>query len=926
MTPSHNNTPTREVDERLFALAEASQHLLGALESGKVVSRVLELAQRLFRADACAVWRLNAEETEWQVVSDVNLSEGYSRSVPYQGCTELHEPLFIRDVDDAALLSQRHAVLAAEGVRSLLVLPLCQHGAPGGFFTFYFRQRREPAAGDLKVAAAFANLAAAAITTSELYQAEHQSRATAESSQKQLAFAAEASMVLASSLDYNTTLQHVAELAVPRLADWCVMHAVEENGAVSAVALAHADPDKVRWAQEVLRKYPYNPEAQSGVARVLRTGESELCPQITGEQLEQFARDEEHLVLLREVGFNSSMIVPLKARGRVLGVLSLISAESGRRYSEADLRFAEDLAARAAVAIDNARLHRVAEREIAKHRSTQDALQTSNARLEFLLDTARHLLASRNPQVFIHEVYDRLSQELGLEVRLHFLTSEDGSVLRLGSHAGVGPEVAAQISSLSVEEGVSAWVGRRRERLVVEEVQRSSDSRAELIRALGVAAYVCYPLVSDGRLLGTISFGTRNRERFRPAGLALMQAASDLIAVALDRAELNAEAVRRAEELGEMNRRKDEFLAMLSHEMRNPLAGMSNALALWSPAQAQQVRLHGIVTRQLRQLTRIVNDLLDVSRMTRGVVQLRTDCVDLRKLVEEAVESVEPELEKRGHSLAVYLPSEPVLARADPVRMTQVLTNLLDNAARYTPEGGRVQVSLVVQGFQALLTVRDNGDGISVELLPRLFEPFLQSERALDRSQGGLGVGLALARNLVELHGGSIRAHSDGPGHGSEFEITLPLPVSPPAVKPAGGGSSSPVLCPLRLLVVEDNRDAAETLQELLEVWGHEVCVTHSGPEALDVAGSFGPDVILCDIGLPGMDGYELAERLKAHPDVGRTYLVALTGYGSVEDRKRSQAAGFALHLTKPVDPAVLRRVLAEYAQALVSKRPSQGT
>ncbi|HEV7913529.1 MAG TPA: ATP-binding protein, partial [Albitalea sp.] len=354
--------------------------------------------------------------------------------------------------------------------------------------------------------------------------------------------------------------------------------------------------------------------------------------------------------------------------------------------------------------------------------------------------------------------------------------------------------------------------------------------------------------------------------------------------------------------------------ATLAHELRNPLAPITNALEilrLKDPVDAEMRWTRDIIDRQVRQMTRLVDDLLDVARITRGKIQLRRERVALAGIVNGAIEAARPLIEAGGHTLQLSLPDEPVWLDADPTRLTQVLLNLINNAAKYTGSGGRIVVGATVTGGEVRITVRDNGIGIAPEHLSHVFEMFSQVAPALERSQGGLGIGLALARGLVELHRGRIEAHSDGVGTGSEFSVCLPLAegmrAAPVPVRAADSGRAGPSL---RVLAVDDNRDAAESLAVMLQLFGHEVATAHDGDDALALGRRFDPDVVLLDIGMPGMNGYEVARRWRQTPDGARAMVVALTGWGQEEDRRRAIAAGFDHHLTKPVAPADLLQVL----------------
>ena len=369
------------------------------------------------------------------------------------------------------------------------------------------------------------------------------------------------------------------------------------------------------------------------------------------------------------------------------------------------------------------------------------------------------------------------------------------------------------------------------------------------------------------------------------------------------RAEAAAAAARAADQ------RKDEFLAMLGHELRNPLAPIATALDLMMAKGDPRTRERDVIRRQVDHLARLIDDLLDISRITRGKVQLERDVVELGAVIGKAIEMASPLLEKRMHALAVDVPCGlPV--DADPTRLAQVFQNLLTNAAKYTEPGGRIDVVARAEGDRLIATVRDTGIGIGPDLLPRLFEPFVQGARALDRSQGGLGIGLAIAQSLCAMHGGTIEAASDGPGRGSTFVVALPRATRAPLAREPSRPLERAAR-PRRVLVVDDNVDAAQGLEELLARLGYVAAIAHDGPHALEVARAFRPEVAVLDIGLPVMDGYELARRLRATLGDARSRLIALTGYGQDADRIRAREAGFDEHLVKPVGIHVLASLLA---------------
>jgi PAS domain S-box-containing protein len=369
------------------------------------------------------------------------------------------------------------------------------------------------------------------------------------------------------------------------------------------------------------------------------------------------------------------------------------------------------------------------------------------------------------------------------------------------------------------------------------------------------------------------------------------------------------------EKLREANQRKDEFLAMLAHELRNPLAPIRNAaqvLKLVGPQDANQQWAREVIERQTKHLTHLVDDLLDVSRITRGKVTLVREPLDLATIIHRAIETSRPLIESSRHQLTVVLPPETVRLDGDVTRLVQVVGNLLNNAAKFTEEGGQIRIEAAREGAEAVIRVRDNGLGLPADLLPHVFDLFTQADRSLDRSQGGLGIGLTLVRRLVEMHGGRVEAQSDGPGRGSEFIVRLPAAVADNSTgsDAAVGESARSAPRALKILLVEDNVDSAEMMSFLLELNGHEVRTAHDGAEALEAARVFEPQVVLCDIGLPGMNGYEVAARLREQPALKQTSLIALTGYGQEDARLRSKAAGFDYHLVKPVEPDALNALL----------------
>jgi len=394
-----------------------------------------------------------------------------------------------------------------------------------------------------------------------------------------------------------------------------------------------------------------------------------------------------------------------------------------------------------------------------------------------------------------------------------------------------------------------------------------------------------------------------------------------------------AERARAEEALREADRKKDEFLAMLAHELRNPLAPILNAVQLMHmKLSAQQRRwAREVIERQVSYLARLVDDLLDVSRITRGRITLAREPVGIATLIARALETTQPLIDGRGHVLTVRVPDEPLIVDGDPLRLMQALGNVLSNAAKYTQRGGRIAVSVEAEGTQVSIRVRDNGMGILPERLPHIFDLFLRPERTDDHPESGLGIGLALVRRLIEMHGGTASAGSEGAGRGSEFVIRLPLrsapgeepKANPAAATPAVGAPDLPAAPPRRILIADDNVDALASLTELLRLYGHEVFGAANGRAALKAAECHRPQVALLDIGMPLLDGYEVARQIRTQPWGVQMTLIALTGWGQDSDRRRSAAAGFDLHLIKPLDVVKLSEMLTKLPPVRAADAPA---
>ncbi len=556
----------------------------------------------------------------------------------------------------------------------------------------------------------------------------------------------------------------------------------------------------------------------------------------------------------------------------------------------------------------------------------KDAMTAQLADLRRLHEMGVRLSTTLELQPILDETLRTAAAIEGTDLGLLSLCDPEHNVLRVGASLGFGEEFLTAVEEVPPGGGACGTCYRERRRVVVEDTEADPAFAPyrEAARAAGFRAVHSTPLVTrTGRVVGVLS--THFRRPRRPSDRE-----THLIDLCARHAVDFIENARLYAQLREADRRKDEFLATLAHELRNPLAPVRNAVQILQaqgPPTPQAGWAIGVIDRQMKQMTRLIDDLLDVSRISCNRLELRRQRVELAEVVRAAVETSRPLLEAAGHKFAVALPPEPVHLDADPTRLAQALSNLLNNAAKYTDRGGYVWLTAERQGSDAVVVVRDTGVGIPAEVLPRLFEMFTQAERSLDRSQGGLGIGLHLVKRLVEMHGGSVAAHSDGPGQGSEFVVRLPAVVGPSVEPPAdgAGGEVAPVVAPLRVLVVDDNRDAAASLGMVLRIAGHDVRTADDGLEAVGAAGEFRPDVAVLDIGLPRLNGYDAARRIRQQPWGAGVVLIAATGWGQEDDRRRSREAGFDHHMVKPVDPAALLELLGALGRtaAVRGRRPT---
>jgi PAS domain S-box-containing protein len=616
-------------------------------------------------------------------------------------------------------------------------------------------------------------------------------------------FLSDAGGVLSSTLDYEATLSAVARLAVPRLADWCSVYLVDTGGGFHRLAIAHADPEKTRWAEEAGQRYAPQPDDAHGVGHVIRSGEPVLVPEVTDAMLVAEARDADHLALLRQLGLRSVMIVPLVTHGRTLGAVTFVAAESGRRYEGTDLALAEELARRAALAMDNARLFHESEESL--------------RRLGLLVEASARLTSSLELSAVQSAILD-LSHRL--------VAADAYAMWRLDSTAGEWVIAAsANLSDAYLRDWgriTGSGVQMPEHPIVAEDAQGSAalESRRRMYQAEGIESVLAVPLRLHGRVAGTLVFYYRIRRKFDDVTVRVACALADLAGAALGTAELyqrEAALRRRAEEA---DRAKDTFLAALGHELRNPLTVVVTGLhALRELGVKGLNRIPGM-ERNADVLRRLVDDLLDVARVTQGRIELRREPVRATDIVSQAVETARPLIDARRHTITLELPREDVWLDADPVRLTQCLSNLLHNAAKYTEPGGQITIFTSASAAEVIFCVRDTGIGIPPDALDHIFDLFAQVQDGVSYREGGLGIALSLVRRLVGMMGGSVTASSAGPGTGSEFVIRLPRGTAPFAQTAPPPASVTQPGTSLRVVIAEDNADAAETLAILVEMWG----------------------------------------------------------------------------------------------------------
>jgi PAS domain S-box-containing protein len=566
-------------------------------------------------------------------------------------------------------------------------------------------------------------------------------------------------------------------------------------------------------------------------------------------------------------------------------------------------------------------------RDITERIASEAALRHTEERLLIELEATSRLHELSGRLLSATELLPALQNVLDNAIRTCNAAFGNIQLFNVGANAleiavqhGFRSEFLDYFRSVGIDKGSACSQAMQRGgRVVIEDVLLDPTyvPHHAITASTGYRAVASTPLVAhDGAVVGMLSVHFRTPHTLSDSDGKLLDLYARHAADLVERLKLMDELRHVAAGLSEANRQKDEFLAILAHELRNPLAPIRHCLQILrkSPDAGAREAARDVMERQLGQMVRLVDDLLDVSRITRGKVELRRERVLLSSVIGSAIETSRPLIEQMRHELTLSLPGRRVELDADPTRLAQVFSNLLNNAAKYTDAGGDIRLAARIDGDDVVVSVRDNGIGIPADKLVGVFDMFSQVDRSMEKAQGGLGIGLTLARRLVAMHEGEVEARSDGPGKGSEFLVRLPLahdrPSEPAAPEPAAPGTT-----PLRILIVDDNHDGADTLAAVLRLMGHEVDTAYDGHEGVEAAVRMQPDVVLLDIGLPRLNGYEAARRIRSQGL--RTLLIAVTGWGQDEDRRRSRDAGFDHHLVKPVDPDELMRLLTE-----LSNRP----
>lgn len=754
---------------------------------------------------------------------------------------------------------------------------------------------------------------------------------TRKQTELDLRFLSRASVALASLVDYSTTLQLIAQLAVPDFADWCAVDILDEAGELKRLAVTHREPAKVQLAYDLQRRYPADRNSTYGAWSIVRTKKTQFVPIISEEILISSGRDEEYLNIIRSLGLRSFIGCPLIVRDKVVGIVTFVTSESGRHYGPDDVTIAEQLALRASVSIENAELYKTIQLSEQASQRQAKALLEETRTLELLNHTGEAIASTLDLEDLLQRVTDSATQIVGAAFGAFFYTAtnHDGEVFTLYTLSGAPREAFDKFGHPRATQ-LFGPTFRGEGPIRIDDVL--ADSRYGQSAPhygmppshLPVRSYLAVPVISQSQgVLGGLFFGHPDAGMFSARSERIVTGIAAQAALAIENAQMYQAAQRSASERTKLlenervaraeaerlNQLKDEFLAMLAHELRNPLAPIVSAaemLKLEMNDKSRGSKAASVIIRQVHHMTELIDDLLDVTRLTRGLVTLDRKDLNLNLLLESAIEQARPLIESRHHQLHMDVAQHDIFINADATRIIQVIVNLLNNAAKYTQQNGSINISVDATDSEARIKITDNGIGIPSDFLPHIFELFTQGERTPDRQQGGLGLGLALVKNIMEMHEGSVTANSAGRHKGSTFTVTFPRVIQPLAsLEVSRPRHTGPCDGPLNIFLVDDNLDAATSLAELLKMYGNNVEVFGNGLSLLE-SPHITSNKIFCfilDIGLPDITGYELVTKLRAHPHVNAGWkFIAVTGYGQAHDIAMSKTAGFHQHLVKPVD------------------------
>ncbi|MEH1988655.1 PAS domain S-box protein [Nostoc sp.] len=719
-------------------------------------------------------------------------------------------------------------------------------------------------------------------------------------------FLVEASTLLAASLDYEITLENVANLAVPTLADLCIVDVFEEDWSSKQIAIAIADPTKLNILDEIRRRYRPKTKAKE-LVRQLRLGISVFYPELSDSHLLQMSEDNEHLQLLQNLGIRSLMVIPVRSRGQLFGAISFFTAESGRYYQQTDLALAEDIARRAATAIDNARLYQETQRSV----NRTVLLQKITAAF------SEALTPQQVADVVVNQGIAALEATGGSVV----LLTEGNTTLKVVQAIGYPQTLINTWTSFPIAApNQIAETVRTGQPIFLENlaamIARYPDL-ADVVTVIANNAWASIPLIVEGKVIGALGLSFTPLQIFNEEDRGFMLTLAQQCAQAIARAQLyEAEKTARAQ-AETANRIKDEFLAVLSHELRtplNPILGWAKLLRTRKFDEATKIRALETIERNAKLQTQLIGDLLDVSRILQGKVSLNLHAVDLKIAIAAALETVRLAAEAKSIQIQTVLSNDIGKVLGDGDRLQQVMWNLLSNAVKFTPTDGLVEVRLQQVGLDAQIQVIDTGKGINPDFLPYVFDYFRQADAKTTRVFGGLGLGLAIVRHLVELHGGTVQAESLGEGQGATFTVKLPLlknselRVSSSEASQAELDTEETLLAGVQILLVDDQADVREFFSFALEQYGAAVTAVESADEALQTLVQSQPDILLSDIGMPIMDGYMLLREVRKLPPEqgGQIPAIALTAYAGEINYNQAMAAGFQKHLPKPVDPVDL--------------------